>query len=798
MKRWGWHRFPVTVSAVALALLCCTQTVGAQTASDSVRLPDLPDDPAITVRTLPCGIRCYFAVNPSYRGKADLRLVQKMDPESSVEELLSIARNRFSELDIRSVETAPSGTELFFARNGLAPTSDGYVRVRPGGISYAAEGLMTARPEDILDSTLFTFVRLAALSAAEGQPSSSSAFIICGDIHTETLWSKMKLISLSIPYVKGEVQKQKYDWTPPAEGSAKPSFEGGSAARVVSRFNMSRIPDKYMKTLLPVMTDKMTRELEWVLRNRLYPAFRANRLTVRIDFAYTSCAETSGDAGITLTVHCARSLRDKTRDILQKEIDRLYEEGVSMEEYCYARDSYKYDCMKKASAIVRPNREFAERCESAFFHGTPLSSGKQRLDVSYREIPDSIQTVHFNGFVKGLLRQAHTPSDSLSGRRTGTAAHYLLQSRKSIEDSLEAYRPQPGVISAKTLKKIKDDPEYITGGTMWMMPSGLNVIYKQMNTGGFAYLSLTSRGGRAGADPDFFSCIDGVPEESFTNYMTANGMDLHLRLDPVDVTVEGNVPEDKLEDGLLVLSALAGQKENALVYAPDNYKLLVVVSELPVSKAKALIYEYSRSFGDGGEWTADIPADSDDTENGEVSDSASPEADVIEMEMSAPMNVSSHNVALLDVTGHVLRYLTQLEFCGYAGRAFARWHIQTFPSGECNVIYGIELLPSKNFALSETTLPVPVANKLIQLVTKSPEISDDLLEYCKKETLDAFSIYSSSPEYYARTACDRYLNKKDFYSKYSESVDYVSKDAVIKFLASLRPSPNSSLNYENY
>jgi len=769
MKRFG---------IIPIILLLACLGVNAQ----SFELGALPEDPAIKRGLLPCGITYFFAPSKMSKGVTDFTLVQKMNPSLDRNTLVSIARNRFSKID---------SLEKFYARNGMRPSRNGYLSVRAGAITYRVTGLSSARPESILDSTLLSLFMIMRDSALSGQPSSSQAIIVSGDYDYDKVLSKMNTLSLVVPRVGGKIEKEIYIWDEPSPNSEKLRYEGGAASRIVLRLRAKKMPDKYMNTLLPVMSDKMAGELEWVLRNRIYPVLRSRRLVADMNFKHLGSSDTDGDEQIILTVRCARSVRDNVKDLISKELDRLYTYGVEVEEYCYAREAYRYRWLESSEDIQKYNSENAARCASAFLYGVSLSSNETKMQMAYRETPDSLQTHIFNKYLAAIFRQSCVRDTSL------TRAPSLL-SRKVVEDSLASYVPKNVVVTKKTLKNIKDNTEYLTGGVKWSMPNGVNVVYCQKADCGGVWWSFSSRGGRKWADPDFFTCIDGIQEISLKNYMESQGINLQFHLNPVDVTLDGKAPSEKMENVLQILAALVGQKENSRVFAPDCYKLLVMVGEKPASAVKELLYTYSYAFGDGGQWSAGKPYyPQDEASFVDFNGIDGRELSVHDgnfVTVYSPMDISSWNTAVSRMAGIIIRQRLNQAFCGYGSVSEVSAAFETFPTGMFYMDYGVKTLPTERFAIGEKTLTeTEIEGVLVSVLSglsKEP-IDAKLLAVVKKDMQNMFSVFSTTPEFAVRIVRDRYMDNKDLYTKFSDVINSITSETITNFFAGLTPLQDS-------
>ena len=246
---------------LSLFLACAA---GAQDAD----LPKLGADPAIKSGRLPNGISWFFADNKSHKGLMDIAIVQKMDPSLGMDDLYGTARHRFVRSGFGS-----EPVEIFLARNGVLPGERGYIRCSKGSIRYHLDNVSSARGDAAQDSILFSLFNLLKVSAEENQPSSSQAIVFSGDFDHGRMLSKLNLFSILCNSVPGSVPEYGYVWDPGA-GTTNFRVEEKALAKVIVDWRMARTPDKYMATVLPVISDTLSGEMGWVLRSRLYPAAR--------------------------------------------------------------------------------------------------------------------------------------------------------------------------------------------------------------------------------------------------------------------------------------------------------------------------------------------------------------------------------------------------------------------------------------------------------------------------------------------------------------------------------------------
>jgi len=754
------------VSKIILCVILLSTTV---LTARSQALPTLGSDPAISSGVLPNGMKYFFASNPSAKEKAEFSFVQKMDPDIPTDTLYASARRRFS---AATVDGHP--LETFLSRHGMRPSLQGYIRAEQGSITYNFGELASSRGEAVTDTTLLTIFSIArAFSQQDGQPSGSQALIIAGNFDSAKLLEKLKMLSITAPNVPGTVPSAKYVWNEPQHGIDIITVSGGAASRVKVQWRDARTPNEYIATSLPVITRKMAGEFGWILRQRLTKVFRSSGISVWMDYDHRSSTEGINDEAISLEVGCMRKQREEVKSILSRELDRLYTCGVDEIEYGYARDAYRYEWFYRANAFIVENSLFTKRCRESFLYGAPLTPESQKIGVAYREIPDSTQTRLFNDYIHHILSQGCRQDNSLTQNQP-------LVSREETEQAILAYSP------ADVIKPPKENKtEYITSGVIWTFGNGVNVIYKQMKTNGITHFCLASKGGRKYATEDNFKTIDGVQQESFSNYLSSLGLVMKPTLRPSDVRLEGKVPNDYVKEMMQVLCAMVGRKTNEKVFGTNCYKLLVLVGEMSPFEAKTLVSKYISGFRNGGRWTsaASVEENSFEVEDVQMND--------IMRQCIFPLSASTINFAISDVADLVLDGAMTSAFCGKGVSHFISSRFMGPPTGNFILSYGVQPVALRHFALEEEHIPGSEASALMRKLLSSLSengVDDSLLGIYKTMAKNAIEIYKTRPEYFIEIACDRYLDNKDLMSTYSAAIDAVTLDAIKRFYAAASSS----------
>lgn len=756
MKKW--------TNILLSALLLCGANLVSEAQSD--RLPALAADPAVKKSELPDGITCFMVNNPAAKGDISVNVVRKLaisrdlPIDTYLEKVQDEARRHFA-----SVRLGDSTLDDFLARNGMLPSSGRYIHVKPYSLTYTLGTYNSARGEAVLDSLLYAVNLLCLNAGGAPVPSSAQALVLSGDFDAKAVSAKLKLLSMVTPRVAGKVEDPAYEWNGTSGHAIH--FEGDAVSKAVVSWNGPRTPREYMNTVLPVISDKLSGELGWVLRNRLYPAFLSEDIHVWIDYEVVNSSQGIGDESVTLSVGCTRPDRARVAQILSRELDRLYTWGVDEVEYTYARDGYRHRWMARAKDMSPENYVYKNNCISAFLYGASLSTELEKIRFAYRPMPDSTQTRLFNRYVAGLLEQT-------SRRDTTLERSKPLTTREAVESLLDSYAPK------YTIKAPKPKAEYLSGGTMWTFGNGVNVVLKKMDTKGMCYYSYSARGGRAYADADYLATIDGVDSDTFFNYLTSQGIEMKPVLNPADVCLRGSVPAENLVKVLKVLSALSAQKENDKVFGPDNYKLLVLVTDQDENSVRDLVASYVEALRPGSRWNSGN-VQIQDMEDNYV------ERSYIVKESSIRLDMNAANFAAVDMACFAVCDALIKEFEEDAVKVLVDGSFVGFPSDLYRLVIGVkpisETYRSASVMATDASM-VPRRLKSLLEDLSSRTFTKPELEMYRKMAVNRYQSYRNTPEFFLDLVNDRYLNNKDILSKYQAGAAQVTSADLQKIYAS--------------
>lgn len=730
------------------------------------QLPALKPSKAYSTGRLANGLNYYFANNPTGKGLMDISLVQKMDSGISEEKLDRIASECFF-----SVKSLSSPFRDFLTRNGIAPTEQGYFTSAKGSVCYNFRNISSALPESVLDSTLLAIFDLAKLQSEHGGVSEAQAIVIAGDFDNKVMLAKMRLLSMITPRKDGQVPQLHYVWNAPSASEAFRITSGNGISKIETVWREARIPAEYMNTILPVISDKLAGEMGCVVKRRLEPALKKAGLNAWTDYRHCGSAQSPYDDSITLTVNCTDRDTAAIKKVLAEELTRLRTWGVDAVEYTYARDIYHNRWRKRACVQSVDNVLLRDKCISAFLYNASLAEETDKIKFAYRNMPEEKQTELFNDYMRRLLAQNFDEDRSI-------AALPAPDTREVLNKKLDEYLP------SYSLKAPKDKTEPITGGTIWTFPNKVNVIHKKMQTNGISYFSYASKGNRDKAEDDRMMSISGIDDNVLMTYLEACGIDIKMKLTPADARLEGNVVKENLDQLLRYICAVSTQMTNKDIYGSDNYKLLVIVDDRDDAEISSMLSKYIAGFRPGSNWLSGKKYYED-------YDDGMKYRGFIINGSTFPLDRTGGNKALADIAACALHDAVVREFGNIAVYPHDWSGFADEPADHYRLLYGVRRYKTGSageFLGSMSDEEIGLRLKSILTDLASTPVSKSKLETYKGMAKNRHDSYTNTAEYYINIALDRYLDNKNFGSRYPLLVNGTTAQSIQNFYAAAADS----------
>ena len=375
-------------------------------------LPSLPDDPKISRIVLPDGISCYLVENKSMTGHADFALVRRgCSAEMSVAMLDSLPR---------FTRTSP---DSFLLSNDIHYGRKGYVIPDGGSSIVHFENIRLRAGENVTDSLLLAFFDMID---SRGNPS-HEAIVISGDIDRDAMHRQLRLMSLMIPYgcTAGSPEPVSQEPYYAADSAAavsgvcrKVEYGGSGLADVSVSLDAGEIPERFIGTAVPAVSERMWEEYAHLLRRRIIRRLELSSVPA----AYVLMSHSglsSGEKRDRYRISVLASPEDTGRVAAILDSVVLSAGEIPMEEYLQARDAVDMEWRRKAMKSPVSNKVYVDRCVRSFLYGVDLASDAEKYAFfNNRQITDSLGHSLVNSFVSGLLSGVSAPlrqSDDSAG-----------------------------------------------------------------------------------------------------------------------------------------------------------------------------------------------------------------------------------------------------------------------------------------------------------------------------------------------------------------------------------------------
>ena len=519
-------------------------------------LPTLPVDSRIIKGTLGCGATYYMVSNTSVKGYADIAVIRREEAPSQ--------------------EARRSLRSDFFSRMGISPGPDGYLSDYDGSSVFRYRHV-AFHNADVLDSTLlYTFSQMS-------RSKEEQAIIVCGDIDPVELKKKMDIFSMLVPRILvKESHTPDYVWEPsPIPTVTVTTVPGKKDVEISVTYSSARIPHALMNTPQTLATRILAQEFQTILGHRLERNFRDVGIPYgEIVFSSLGSADTPGDERYTVSINTSPEYAETAMRTISSTIGELDSFGATVEEFTDAKRILTPAYLRRAAELPS-TEEDTDRCIAHFLYGAPLSPFAEEARLFARKnVPDSIQTRHFNLFSAALAEQLSnlslhfvTASDSLDrdealfyynlaylyGSIAPSGKEYSWHSADSL--GLERDLPRARIKTEKT--------EPITGGKLWTFSNGIRVAYKQIPGSGMFSYSLVLNGGlstikdlkpgEGGHIADILSLYDagGLSAPAFRDLMESAGISMNVDVGVFSMNLSGDAPSSQLLFLLKTLRAIA-------------------------------------------------------------------------------------------------------------------------------------------------------------------------------------------------------------------------------------------------
>lgn len=568
----------------SIALLLIANIVQGQ------EIAPLPSDPAVRSGQLPNGLKWYVAVNPAVQGMADFALVQ----HTGFNTVPSISKSTIQAIANESLQSQPllksPTVKDFFSEKGSVPGPEGFAQVRENTTIFRFNGVNLRHSATVLDSSLFVLMNMAGracwsedLVLKKWYTPSDQAIIVSGDVSAEEVLNKLKMLSYMIPEAAA-VPRVDYVWKDqPGVNAEVRAVEGSGVAKISAVWRLERSPRELMHTIQPAIQEKYMTMTGIIARDRILKYFRENDMPVAsVDFRYKGGAGTLGDGEFALDVVVAAENAKEAISVMAETMSSIDNHGVETAETYMAGLEFADMLAEENGRRNVSNREYVNRCASAFIYNTPLSSRQEVINFhTSKDLSTEVE--------KGLV--SSVASASIAGDRNLTLK--CVSGSVMSEDSLKtlfasawqeaivadakklAIEPVPYLPSPESKVSIKSKKnEYLSGGSIWTLSNGMRVIFRNMpQKDNKVHYSLSLNGGVGNVDSLGEGCgkyledyldhcrIAGVSGAAFRDALRKRGMKMSWDVTPSATKIKGFVPEDDLEYMLRALLVLMNERE---------------------------------------------------------------------------------------------------------------------------------------------------------------------------------------------------------------------------------------------
>lgn len=549
-------------------------------------IPVLPADPAVTSGVLPNGMSYYIASNGSEKGFADFALVQRTGL-GTVPDSLSymVGDAAYGALDSLPHFKGTSPVK-FLARHGCGPGPEGFVSVSEDATVYNFRDVMLSC-DSVTDSLLLMIIDIVDRSRSddgffmrEWYAPSDQAVIVSGDVDAGKVAEKLRMLSY-VCTSGTSLPRPEYMWEdrPEVEFMASDTISG-NIAEVSLTWRSPRTPKEYMNTVQPVIYDIALDELALIARDRIMAEMSERNIPV----ADVSCVRYGGLSG-PADEHFRVSASVAAEDVrgalgtLSSCMSVLDADGASRGEFRTAGKICLDMLEEDASAPLKWNRDYVDRCVWAFlYNGTLASAKEKRAFHASRSVHDTTMLRLFNGISSALLGGKGNLTVKADGMAENELKHVFDSAWHSAphHDWRKVYSPDPadtvslpGIGPKVKIKSIKK--EHTSGGEIWTFTNGFRVIYKKMPSNGDMYYMMAMNGGYGEVDglgrgegafmSDYpqLCYISGLKGRDFKKLLRSLDMTMDTRVNPTNTMVSGKVPKKRMQ--LLMRSLLAFSNE---------------------------------------------------------------------------------------------------------------------------------------------------------------------------------------------------------------------------------------------
>jgi hypothetical protein len=499
------------IALISAIGLLLTKLVPAQ------EIPLLPSDKSVSQGQLPNGMKYFIVENPTIKGTADFALVNRTD-------------------------------------NSMVRKSD--IRI--------------AFSESVMDSTLLQLMKAADMASPSDQ-----AIIVSGDVKLAAVAEKIKMLSYMTP-VRDTAVRDAYQWQQKDKINAVSTEDDRQLATITATWSAPRTASSLMNTIQPAISSLFTEQMGMIARDRIDRCFRQVGIpAVGIGYKYVDSSMMSEDEKFSVMLSVAPEHVDQAVRILSFVMASIDAGTVTVQEVNRAHGRYVENLYAASLNPLKNNKEFVDRCVSAYLYNGSLASVAQvHAFHASRQLPDETKLSLFNGIASAVLdKETNLTLECTSPE--GVDAEKLSESfiaawdRPSNMEWKDRVETDAFLKTASPEKKMKigaskKDP--MSGASVFTLENGLNLMVRNQPADKRIYFSLALNGGygnvqklSAGEGAYFtdylHTCkVAGVPMRDFLAALAARDVYMDFEVDMTSMSINGSASKYEL---LTVLQAIA-------------------------------------------------------------------------------------------------------------------------------------------------------------------------------------------------------------------------------------------------
>lgn len=531
-------------------------------------LPEMPSDPSIKSGVLPNGTNYYVMANADTKGLANFALVQK-------------SGKTFSPSLLNELPVLKGGSPReFFMRNAVVPHNGRFLEIKDEASIFRFSDVITSAEQPVLDSTLLVLMGMVD-AARENCPIADNAVIVSGDVNSDEVVNKLKMLSYMIPSGH-ESEERTYQWEDsPAIYSVRKTEN--EISEISIRWQFPRTPQQYAGTIQPAVHSKLIYELGSIAKMRIRQTCADRGIPVsNLTHRHVSSSQTSLDEEFQITAVVGAGAELSAVAAMTDALSSLAQNGISIAERNRADVNFIRHMSDMTRRPVRLDASNVELCINAFLHDAkPVTNAWMYEFYKSKAVNDTLETRSLERLADAVLKmdknvelKLYTSSDV----SVQTLIHVIDSAWNAMSKSGSARIVSPSdtlfkSVLQKKLPVTSIRKEHMSSGNIWTFGNGIRVAYKRMDTGGRFHWALGLSGGygnirnlSAGegafvTDMLTLCKVSGMPWDDFIAYWASRELYMDVNVNLYNTVIRGSSPSYDLPSLMRALKAIVAERE---------------------------------------------------------------------------------------------------------------------------------------------------------------------------------------------------------------------------------------------